>query len=434
MNQSFVELSKVSLPEDGTSTWSPISFTVNYGEIACFSDSGSRGFTVLSYIAGLKIPAEGAIVIDGQLIQDTSSRPLLIRGGRRFSNMQTPREYLQLFVTNNCEEFLGSLRASYLVPRLDQPLKELAYSLRQELEIVMGIASGATCLLLHRPFEGIDDGERKRLHFLLEQYVSKGCAVIYTASYLSLHKFAGKVVGYEQKEDITPGGKDSGKVNEKVVKDDASMEGSKGVLRGIQIVSEAMGSEFLSYLEGRVRFTGRLGEAIFNPTEEFGGLLPRLTIEEHFAYYFSDMALIELGHVHRKRVRGCTLEIFESYGLRGIAPCLYPEELSHYNCIVINLMIQLSRLPEVLYAWFPLGGVFSTLLPSQREQISELLRRYVSSGGRCVIFSDCLSLLSSLVEELHPYKAGHSADDTISVLIMNKESNTPVVGKMRTSC
>jgi len=418
MNESFVELSKVSLPGENGASWAPVSFTVNYGEIVCFSDPGKRGFTILSYIAGLKVPDEGAIVIDGQLIQDTSSRPLLVRGGRRFNNAQTPREYLQLFVSKNCEEYLGLLKANHLVPLLDQEVKYLSWPLRQELEIMMGISSGATCLLLHRPFEGLDDGERKRLHYLLKQYVHKGCAVIFTASYPSLHKFADKVVGHEPSKD----GKsieESKPVEPEPVK--AKNENSSACLKGMQIPDDAVKSEILSYLEGRVKITGRLGEALFNPDQDFGGLLPRLTIEEHFAYYFSDLALIEYGHVHRKRVRGCTLEIFESYGLEGIEPSLYPEELSHFNCIVINLMIQLSRLPEVLYSWFPLGGVFSTLLPSEKEQICELLRRYVASGGRCIVFSDCFSFLDMLILELYPYESGKSADSIINALTMSEK-------------
>jgi len=429
LKDAFVECSKCQFPGNETL----ISFAVNYGDIVCFADTGSNGLALLSCIAGLELLIDGAIVIDGELIEDSSCRPLLIRGGRRLSARQTAREHLQLFVDKNIEEYLSSLSVNYLVPWLDSYIGDVSFSIRQDFEVVMSIASGVTCLLLHRPFEGIDDGQRNRLESLLRKYVSKGCAVIYTATSPVLYKYADRVANVTDKNNSVKDKSAKDKSDETALdnnSDNSESElnesDSKLCASGVFVSGDAYHHEFLSYLEGRIKATGRLGEALFDPLKLYGGLMPRLTVEEHFAYYFKDLELIEVGHVHRKRLRGCVLEIFDSYSFAGVEPSAYPEELSSFNCIALNLMIQLSRLPEVLYCWYPVCGIFSKLLPSEREKIFRLINRYVSSGGKCIIFSDNLITLKTMADKVVVSSPGESVDSLINSILISEEKSDSI--------
>ena len=428
MKHPFIEISNVSLPGAETSVWKPVSFVIHYGEIACFPDVSNQGTNLLSFLGGALVPDDGAIVIDGQLIEHSSTVPVLIKRGTGFAPTLCPDNYLRLFVDSNVEEFLSTLSMSHLVPFLEVPVKEIDNAILQEFETVIGIASGATCLLLHRPYEGLDKGQRKRLHTLLLRYVKKGCAVLYTASDPKLYEYSHKRVEPDSSSHFTHTVSENDTVPP-VVNGSEGSQASQGVqgirnvpVSGIHIDSNRTGNSLKSYLQGRVQATGRLGEALFDPSGEFGGLLPRLTVEEHFAFYLSDLSLIEYGHVHKKRLRGCTNDIFESYNLSGIEPWAYPFELNHSQRIILNLMIQLARLPQVLYCWFPLGGVSSSLSLSQREMICNFLRTYSATGGKCLVFSDNLSFLNVISDDLFFPSIGNDPHEFLSKAIGRVES------------
>ena len=390
-------LSDVPVPSpDGQRT---VSLAVRAGHIGCLVEQDIAGLVCLSYLAGLRIPAEGEVSVSGHRPNPILSKAMLIRGGRRLCPSLTIGEHLTLVERCHVDDILDDFGLAPLKDLSDLPITSLPIQLCQELEVALAILSGAGSLLLHRPFESLLGYERRRLLTLLRTFVGKGGACLYTTRYRRLAKFAETVfLG-----SFTPGEQsDEGKTEANAMLSDFDhpAQPCKGRIVGLLARTIDSMAQVQSWFEERTTERGRGEDVLFHPKGNFGGLLPNLTLAEHACYLFGSSSLCSWGHVRQRAASNCVEELLQTFAFPAIEPNHYPEEIPRTLRPRLSLALQLARVPTTIFAFHPCQGVNSVLPNSEQEKIVHMLKEFAASGGAVVLCSNDLELLSMLCTEV----------------------------------
>jgi len=173
-----------------------ISIDIARGSIhGLLGPNGAGKTTLISLLAGLLLPREGCITIDGEPLDVwRAARPnaiALVPQDYAFYPMLTVAENLAFFagvqgLSSRKQQLqcANALAFSRLEAVADQRAEELSGGLRRRLNLAIGLTGEPEILLLDEPTVGVDPLSRRFLLEAVRQLAAAGCTVIYTSHYM----------------------------------------------------------------------------------------------------------------------------------------------------------------------------------------------------------------------------------------------------------
>lgn len=163
-----------------------VNYTFHSGKIYGLSGRNGCGKTMLlRAIAGLILPTEGYVSIDGKIIGKDIEFPESI--GLIIENMNMPNEYtafknLQLLAkiknTANEQDIKNTLIKVGLDPNDKKTVKKFSLGMKQKLNIAQSIMEKPQILLLDEPTNALDSESVKCVHQLLSEFKKSDALVI----------------------------------------------------------------------------------------------------------------------------------------------------------------------------------------------------------------------------------------------------------------
>lgn len=163
-----------------------MNYTFNSGKIYGLSGRNGCGKTMLlRAIAGLILPTEGYVSIDGKIIGKDIEFPESV--GLIIENMNMPNEYtafknLQLLAkiknTANEQDIKNALIKVGLDPNDKKTVKKFSLGMKQKLNIAQAIMEKPQILLLDEPTNALDFESIKCVHQLLSEFKKNDALVI----------------------------------------------------------------------------------------------------------------------------------------------------------------------------------------------------------------------------------------------------------------
>lgn len=187
-----VQVQNLGASYDATS-WAlrDLSFEVAAGSLfALIGPNGAGKSTTLKAIAGLRIPDQGQVLLDGfgspSHEFEFRQRKIGFLGDRRPLYRQlTVREYLEFFaLAHEVAPARVSARVSYLLDKLDlggkaeAPCTSLSKGMQQRLCIGRALVHSPALLILDEPADGLDPQSRLALRKLLKELNAEGTTII----------------------------------------------------------------------------------------------------------------------------------------------------------------------------------------------------------------------------------------------------------------
>jgi ribose transport system ATP-binding protein len=188
-----------------TASHSPLHLTVKQGEIVGIAGLIGAGRTeVLESIFGIRAPAAGSLLLNGELTTITSPHAALRAG---IALLPEDRKEQGAILNGSIVDNItlsASLRASPLSLRplrkeaqdaellaarckvryahLSQPLRELSGGNQQKVVLARCLATAPAVLLLDEPTRGIDIGARREIYAELRSLAARGLAILFVSS------------------------------------------------------------------------------------------------------------------------------------------------------------------------------------------------------------------------------------------------------------
>lgn len=161
---------------------SNLNLTVKDGEFLCIiGHSGCGKSTLLRLVAGLDVPTEGVITVDGDLVTGPKAERTIVFQQYSLFPWLTVKKNV-LFALKKTEKFLRQEmeeRAEYFLEKtgmedaLDKYPYQLSGGMRQRTAIARALAMDSPFLLLDEPFGALDTKIRRELQGLLRQLWEK---------------------------------------------------------------------------------------------------------------------------------------------------------------------------------------------------------------------------------------------------------------------
>jgi len=173
-----------------------VNFSVSRGEIfGLVGPDGAGKTTVMRMAAGVLLPSEGDILVDGySVISDPETvKKRIGYMSQRFglygdlTVLENLRFYGDLYEIPNKtraaeeEKLLGF---SYLTPFKDRKAKDLSGGMKQKLGLACSLIHRPSVLLLDEPTNGVDPVSRRDFWKILHEMIKEGVTVFVSTSYL----------------------------------------------------------------------------------------------------------------------------------------------------------------------------------------------------------------------------------------------------------
>lgn len=184
-----IEVSNVSKVIRGVSILDKISLTLTDGTIyGLIGKNGSGKTMLLRTIAGLVVPTEGTISVNGRLLHKEISFPgnmgILIETPT-FLNYLTGLDNLSLLAeirgVVTVDEIKKYMEQFGLDPNLKLPVRKYSLGMKQKLGVIQAIMENPEILILDEPFNALDETSIKILQNMLLQYKKAGKLIVVTS-------------------------------------------------------------------------------------------------------------------------------------------------------------------------------------------------------------------------------------------------------------
>lgn len=182
-----------------------VDLSVNRGEIfGLVGPDGAGKTTVMRMAAGVLLPSEGDIVIDGYSVVSDPERVKLRIGymSQRFglygdlTVLENLRFYGDLYEIPDKERAAKEdklLGFSNLTPFKDRKARDLSGGMKQKLGLACSLVHSPTVLLLDEPTNGVDPVSRRDFWKILHEMVKEGVTVFVSTSYMDEAERCGRV-------------------------------------------------------------------------------------------------------------------------------------------------------------------------------------------------------------------------------------------------
>lgn len=184
-----IEVTNISKSIRGVSILNKISLSFIGGNIyGLIGRNGSGKTMLLRAIAGLIVPDEGTISVNGKLLHKDISFPenmgILIEAPT-FLNYMTGLDNLALLaeIRNivTIDEIKKYMEQFGLDPSLKLPVRKYSLGMRQKLGVIQAIMENPKILILDEPFNALDEISIRLLQNMLLQYKKSGKIIIVTS-------------------------------------------------------------------------------------------------------------------------------------------------------------------------------------------------------------------------------------------------------------
>ena len=193
----MINISGLTFDYPGHRALSNINLTVTRGSVtAVVGPNGSGKTTLMRCIAGLEIPLEGSILVDGM---DVIERPREVH--RRMGYLSDFFGLYQELTVAQCLEYAAASQGLpeieiqkaiertaqqlQISDRLQQKSASLSRGLRQRVAIAQAIIHNPKVLLLDEPASGLDPEARSHLAALFRQLQSSGMTILVSSHILA---------------------------------------------------------------------------------------------------------------------------------------------------------------------------------------------------------------------------------------------------------
>ncbi len=169
-----------------------VTLQVAQGEIVSIMGSNGAGkSTLLRILAGLLLPTQGTVHIDGI---NAAEAPAIFRKQIGFAAGERPGFYDRLTGRQNLD-FFAALHGLFgnagkhrihevleqtAVASPDQPYQELSTGMKQRLLLARTLLHDPALLLLDEPTRSLDPAEAERFHQLIRRLQGRGKTIIFT--------------------------------------------------------------------------------------------------------------------------------------------------------------------------------------------------------------------------------------------------------------
>jgi branched-chain amino acid transport system permease protein len=174
-----------------------VDFQVRRGGLhGLIGPNGSGKTTTLNVVTGFYRPTAGAVLVDGVDVTALPAHKRTIAGlGRTFQNIRLFRSMTALenvvigaerrgnsLVARGDDALrrraLAALSFVGLSARADETIPSFSYGHQRLIEIARALAANPTVLLLDEPGAGLNSGEKKALHDLLDRIAAAGLTIV----------------------------------------------------------------------------------------------------------------------------------------------------------------------------------------------------------------------------------------------------------------
>lgn len=180
----MVELNNVSKILRGRQVMDHVSYEFEYGKVyGLYGPNGSGKTMILRVLAGLVIPTEGEVLIDGKkLHRDISFPPetgLIIENMElipQYTAVENLRLLAQINKTASEEDIRESLDRVGLSSEL--PVKKFSLGMKQRLNIAQAIFEKPRLILLDEASNALDEKGIEMLHRIVKDEKKRGACII----------------------------------------------------------------------------------------------------------------------------------------------------------------------------------------------------------------------------------------------------------------
>ena len=200
MHDDILHISNLSKSYSGIKALDNVQLSVKRGEVhALMGENGAGKSTFMKILAGLITPDSGKIVLDGEVLKNTSVTDIIKKGismihqellivpeltvaqniflGREKSVTGTKVGWIQeKILTSKATELLGEIDVSI---DADIKMKYLSVAQMQMVEIAKAISNDAKVIIMDEPTSAISNKEVDTLFRIIRELKSNGVAIIY---------------------------------------------------------------------------------------------------------------------------------------------------------------------------------------------------------------------------------------------------------------
>ena len=184
-----MELRNVTKTIKGNTVLCDVSCKLDGGQIyGLVGRNGSGKTMLLRMLAGLILPTQGQVIVDGEFLHKTISFPkdmgILIEKPEMMMNL-SGLENLKLLAeirgTTEEKTIREYMRLFALDPDSKQPVKKYSLGMKQKIGIIQALMEDPSILLLDEPFNALDEASVDLLRKLLLNCKKEGKLVVITS-------------------------------------------------------------------------------------------------------------------------------------------------------------------------------------------------------------------------------------------------------------
>lgn len=202
----MLEIKNVSKQYPGTNkqSLSHINLTIQEGEFICIvGPSGCGKTTLLNLVAGLELPTEGSLLLDGNPITGPGAdRVVMFQEAALYpwknvlDNVMLGMEFIKVPKEEREKRAKYFLQMVHLEEFMDYPIHQLSGGMKQRVALARALAMDSKLLLMDEPFSALDKQTTNLLRNELEQiWMKQGKTILFvTHSVEEAVYFADRVV------------------------------------------------------------------------------------------------------------------------------------------------------------------------------------------------------------------------------------------------
>ncbi len=185
----LIKIEKFSKAFKGNYVLEDINLEFSSGKIyGIVGDNGSGKTMLLRGIAGLIMPTEGQVSVDGKVIHKDISfpesmgvlieRPELLNYLTGFENLRFLADIKQIVSDQEIEDYMEKFG---LDPKSKKTLKKYSLGMKQKIGIIQAIMENQELLILDEPFNALDEDTVGMLRQMLLEFKEEGKLIIITS-------------------------------------------------------------------------------------------------------------------------------------------------------------------------------------------------------------------------------------------------------------